>query len=202
MVAKTVTADRFTVEDYRQVSEMLESAGMPVMLEEGRLVKRVSTKDWHSGLAGTFRTFIESHLLTHDLPGIITGETTGYQAADDDCPEPDVAYCSVLSHYIDEPCIPPEYPPALVIEVVSDPKNKRELDRLARKRAKYMVMGATLWEVWALDRAVHIYTPGQAMPTIEREKLTYAGLPGLEIPLKTVFAKLNPADPDAADNNS
>ncbi len=157
-------------------------------------MKRVSTKDWHSGVAGTFRTLIESHMLAHNLPGILTGETTGYQAADDDCPEPDVAYCSALDHYIDEPCIPGEYPPDLVIEVVSDPGNKREIARLEQKRAKYLAMGATVWEAWAQTRAVHVYHPGQTAPVIEREKLTFDGLPGLEILLAVVFAKLRTMD--------
>ena len=195
MVAKTIVEDYFTVEDYRQVSEMLESLGFPVMLEEGRLVKRVSTKAWHSIITGIIHSYIQMHLITYDLPGIVTGETTGYQAADDDCPEPDVAYCSALRQYIGEPCIPPEYPPDLVIEIVSDPKNKREIERLAEKRAKYLAMGATVWDVWAAAREVRSYVPGQSEPTIERDTLTFAGLPGLAIPLNVVFAKL-PKDDD------
>ena len=138
------------------------------------------------------------HLITYDLPGIVTGETTGYQAADDDCPEPDVAYCAVLNTAPDTPCIPEV--PALVVEVVSDPKNKREIERLAEKRAKYLALGATVWDVWAKAREVRIYVPGQLEPTIERQTLTFAGLPGLTIPLKVVFAKL-PRDEDAPENS-
>ncbi len=195
MVAKTVMIDYITIDEYRQVSEMLESIGVPVMLEAGRLIKRVSTKDWHSIVTGIIHSFIQMHLITNDLPGIVTGETTGYAVADDDCPEPDVAYCAVLNTALDTPCIPEA--PTLVVEVVSDPSNKRELERLDDKRAKYLALGATVWDVWAKAREVKIYVPGQAEPTIERDTLTFAGLPGLEIPLKVVFAKL-PKEEDTA----
>ncbi len=163
MVAR-IREDHITVEDYQRISDLLENAGVPVELEEGRLIRRVSTKAWHSSIAGTFHTLIESHLLAHDLPGIVTGETTGYQAAEDDCPEPDVAYCPVLDYAPDTPCIPPEYPPALVIEVVSDPRNQRELARLENKREKYLRMGATVWEAWAFERIVRVYSPGEDEP--------------------------------------
>ena len=187
MVAKVQT-EHITVDEYRQVSELLESAGVPVELEEGRLIKRMSTKAWHSSVTSIIHSYIQMHLITHNLPGIVTGETIGYQAADDDCPEPDVAYYAALDAASDTPCIP--QPPALVVEVVSDPSNKRELTRLEEKRAKYLRMGATVWETWAQSREVLIYTPGETEPTIERQTLTFAGLPGLEIPLAVAFAKL------------
>lgn len=184
--------DQITVEEYRRVSDLLESAGVPVELEEGRLIRRVSTKAWHSSIAGTFHTLIESHLLSHDLPGVVTGETTGYQAADDDCPEPGVAYCPTLDYALDTPCIPPEYPPALVIEIVSNPCNPRELARLENKREKYLRMGATVWEAWAHERVVRAYAPDQDQPTIERDMLRFEGLPGLKIDLNVVFRKMPP----------
>ena len=194
MVAQVKLADeRITIDEYVWVSEYLEEIGFPVELEEGRLIKRVSTKAWHSEITNTIIAFLKMHLITNGLPGIVTGETTGYQAADDDCPEPDAAYCAVLDTAPDTPCIPE--PPALVVEVVSDPSNRRELDRLENKRRKYLAMGATVWEVWAQDRLTHIYVPGQDQPKIEREVLTVDDLPGLIIPLEIVFAKLEQNNP-------
>jgi Uma2 family endonuclease len=191
MVAN-VREERITVDDYRRVSELLESAGVPVELEEGRLIKRVSTKAWHSIITGIIHSYLQLHLIIHNLPGIVTGETTGYQAADDDCPEPDVAYCAALDYAPDSPCI--SEPPALVVEVVSDPNNKCEIERLNQKRSKFLAMGATVLEVWAKERAIRVYVPGQSTPVIEREKLTFAGLPGLEIPLAVVFSKMPATD--------
>lgn len=188
MVAQAQT-EQFTVADYERVSEYLESLGFPVELEEGRLIKRVSTKAWHSEIVNTIIAFLKMHLITHNLPGIVTGETTGYQAADDDCPEPDAAYCARLNYAPDTPCIPEA--PALVIEVVSDPGNRREIERLEAKRRKYLDMGATVWEIWAKPRETRIYRPDSPTPTVERETLRFEGLPGLEIPLSVVFAKLS-----------
>lgn len=188
MVVQAETA-HFTIKDYERVSEHLESIGFPVELEEGRLIKRVSTKAWHSEIVNTVIAFLKMHLITNDLPGIVTGETTGYQAGDDDCPEPDAAYCALLDIAPDTPCIPEA--PALVLEVVSDPSNRREIDRLEAKRRKYLAMGATVWEVWASTRETRIYQPGRSTPTVEREILRFEGLPGLEIPLSVVFAKLS-----------
>ena len=178
-----------TIEEYERISEQLESIGFPVELEEGRLIKRVSTKAWHSEIVNTIIACLKMHLITHELPGIITGETTGYKAAEDDCPEPDAAYCAGLGIAPDTPCIAEA--PTLVIEIVSDPNNRRELERLESKRQKYLRMGATVWEVWAKPRETHIYQPGGSTPTIERETLRFDGLPGLEIPLSVVFAKLS-----------
>ena len=188
MVAPTQT-DHITVSEYERISEHLESIGFPVELEEGRLIKRVSTKAWHSEIVNTIIAYLKMHLITHHLPGIITGETTGYQAADDDCPEPDAAYCALLDVAPNTPCIAEA--PALVVEVVSDPGNRREIERLEMKREKYLRMGATIWEVWAKPRETRIYRPGSAMPVVEREVLRFEGLPGLEIPLSVVFAKLS-----------
>ena len=187
MVAQPKT-DYFTIAEYEQVSEYLESIGFPVILEEGRLVKRVSTKAWHSEIVNTIIAFLKMHLIAHDVPGIVTGETTGYEAAEDDCPEPDVAYCAVLDTAPDTPCIPEA--PALIVEVISDPNNKREIQRLEDKRVKFLAMGATVWEVWAKNREVKIYIAGQNETIIERETLTFVGLPGLAIPLSVVFGKL------------
>jgi Uma2 family endonuclease len=188
MVAQSQT-DRITIAEYERISEHLESIGFPVELEEGRLIKRVPTKAWHSEIINTIIAFLKMHLITHHLPGIVTGETTSYQAADDDCPEPDAAYCALLDIAPDTPCIPQA--PALVVEVVSDPGNKREMERLETKRRKYLAMGATVREVWAKPREAHVYRPGQSVPVIERETLRFEGLPGLEIPLAVVFAKLS-----------
>jgi len=189
MMVARAREDRITIEEYERVSEYFESIGLPVELEEGKIIKRVSTKAWHSEIVNTIIAYIKMHIITHDLPGIVTGETTGYAAADDDCPEPDAAYCAVLDAAPDTPCIPA--PPALVVEVISDPNNRRELERLENKRAKYLTMGATVWEVWAQERAARIYAPGQREVVVERKTLTFAGLPGLKIPLDVVFAKLD-----------
>lgn len=188
-MASQVQTDRITIAEYERVSEYLESIGFPVELEEGRLIKRVSTKAWHSEIVNTIIAYLKMYLITHQVPGIVTGETTGYQAADDDCPEPDAAYCARLDTAPDTPCIAEA--PSLVVEVISDPGSKREITRLEQKRAKYLAMGATVWEVWAKARETHIYQPGQTTPRVEREVLRFEGLPGLEIPLAVVFAKVS-----------
>jgi len=74
--------------------------------------------------------------------------------------------------------------------VVSNPQNSEEIQCLNTDRPTWLERGATVWEVWPQARHVKIYTPGQDEPAIERETLAFAGLPGLEIPLSVVFAKL------------
>ena len=180
--------ERFTVDEYEKISEYLESIGIPVELEEGRLIKHMSTMAWHSQIAIIIGGTIIMHLMTYNLPGIVTGETTGYRAADDDCPQPDVAYCSALDIAPNTPCIPTA--PDLVVEVVSDPGNRRELQRLQAKRDKFLKMGTTVWEVWAHQRLVQIYLPDRPEVIVERQVLRFDRLPDLEIPLDTVFARL------------
>jgi Uma2 family endonuclease len=184
-----ISENLITVEEFEQLADWLHASGKHYELVEGKIVKKMPSKDWHTDIINIIIAYLKMHLITHNLPGITTSQTTGFRFSPYHCPEPDIAYISSMDHYADQHCIT-DYWPDLVVEVVSNPKSSEEINRLETDRVVWLERGATVWEVWAQDRLVKVFTDAEAEPDIEREKLTFASLPSLEIPLKVVFAKL------------
>jgi Uma2 family endonuclease len=177
-----------TVEEFEALADWLRGSGRQYELVEGKIVKKMPSKDWHTDIITIIVAFIRMHLITHKLPGITTSQTTGYRFDAYHCPEPDIAYVSTMDAYANQHCIS-EHWPDLIVEVVSNPDNAEEIRRLEADRPVWLERGATVWEVWPQMRYAKIFT-GADEPRIERDKLTFAKLPGLEIPLDVVFAKL------------
>jgi Uma2 family endonuclease len=146
------------------------------------------SKDWHTDIINVIIAFIRMHLITHNLPGITTSQTTGFRFNNYHCPEPDIAYLPSMNTYSNQHCVSDHWP-ALVVEVVSNPDNAEEIRRLESDRPVWLARGATVWEVWAQAGYVRIFG-GSAEPRIERDTLAFEDLPGLEIPLAVVFEKL------------
>jgi Uma2 family endonuclease len=188
-MAVSIREDLITVEEFEALADWLRGSGRQYKLVEGKISKKTPSKDWHTDIIILIAAFIRMHLLNHKLPGITTSQTTGFRFDAYHCPEPDVAYVSTMDNYANQHCITGHWPD-LVVEVVSNPDNAEEIRRLETDRPVWLERGATVWEVWPQMRYVKIFTDA-GEPRIEREKLTFAGLPGLEIPLDVVFAKLN-----------
>ena len=64
--------------------------------------------------------------------------------------------------------------------------NERELRHQRIKHEIYHKAGATVWEIYAEDALVGIFTPAGRYRT-ERQTLNFEGLPELEIPLNRIF---------------
>ncbi len=178
-----------TVEEFEELADWLRGSGKHYELVHGKIMKKMPSKDWHTDIIILIAGLIRIHLITQNLPGITTSQTTGFRFSPHHCPEPDIAFIRSLNSYTGQHCIT-DYWPDLVVEVVSNPRSNEELKRLEADRPVWLERGATVWEVWAEDRLVKVFTDPAIEPHIEREKLTFAHLPGLEIPLATVFAKL------------
>jgi len=188
-MATNIQDNLITVEEFEGMAEWLRASGRDYELIDGKIVKKMPSKDWHTHIINLIIAYLEMHLITHNLPGITTSQTTGFQFNNHHCPEPDIAYIRSMTAYANQHCITDHWPD-LVVEVVSNPNNNEEIRRLDTDRPVWLERGATVWEVWAEARYVKIFV-GEDEPRIEREKLTFAGLPGLEIPLDVVFAKLD-----------
>jgi Uma2 family endonuclease len=189
-MAINVPENLITVEEFEELADALRATGKHYELVEGKIVKKMPSKAWHSAIINVIIAYIQMHLITHSLPGITTSQTTGFRFSPYHCPEPDVAYVPSMQVLVDEHCIS-EHWPDLVVEVISNPRNSVEINQLEADRVVWLERGATVWEVWAQDRLVKVFSAAETDAHIEREKLTHAALPGLEIPLDIVFAKLD-----------
>ena len=188
-MAINIHENLITVDEFEELADALRASGKHYQLIDGKIVKKMPSKDWHTAIINVIIAYIQMHLINHNLPGITTSQTTGFRFSPFHCPEPDIAYIRAMTGYTNQHCIS-DYWPNLVVEVVSNPKSSEEMKRLENDRAVWLERGATVWEVWAEDRLVKVFTAADADPHIEREKLTHPDLPGLEIPLKVVFEKL------------
>ena len=124
---------QITVDEFEVLAEQFRAAGLQFELTDGKIVKKMPSKDWLADIVSLIAAYIQMRLVTHSLPGITTSQTTGFQFSDYHCPEPDVAYCSSIDEYTGQHCITGHWPD-LVVEVVSNPDNSEEVQRLATDR--------------------------------------------------------------------
>ena len=172
-----------TAEEFEEWVRQPENTERHFELINGEMVEKMASQQKHSSVSTLLCSYITMHIHQNALPGFTTGETGGFDFGDGQRFLPDCAYVSegepsseVYSRQL----------PILVIEVVSDPNNERELRHLRNKRESYLKAGATVWEVYPDDALVDIFTPDGRYRT-ERDTLTFEGLPGLEIPLEKIF---------------
>lgn len=188
-MAINIGENLITVEEFEELADWLRGKGHKYELVAGKIAKKPASTDMHSDIICIIAAYIQMHLLNNNLPGITTSQTTGFRFNDHHCPEPDIAYLPSMDAYSNQHCVSDHWP-ALVIEVVSNPDNAEEIRRLDTDRPVWLAHGATVWEVWAQAGYVRIFE-GEEAPRIERDTLTFEGLPGLEIPLAVVFEKLS-----------
>ncbi|MBZ0300938.1 MAG: Uma2 family endonuclease [Anaerolineae bacterium] len=178
-----VVQSTMTTEEFETWVRLPENGERHFELIHGEMVEKMASQQKHSSVSTALCSYVTMHLFQNDLPGFTTGETGGYDLGPGQRFLPDCAYVAegtpgseVYSTQL----------PALVIEVVSDPSNERELRHLRNKRESYLKVGATVWEVYPDDALVDIFTPDGRYRT-ERDKLAFEGLPGLTIPLSKIF---------------
>lgn len=172
-----------TIKDFEDWLHLPENAARHFELINGEVVEKMASQQKPSSVSTLLCSYITMHVHQNDLPGFTTGETGGYNLGGGERYLPDCAYVaegrpSSETYRLNRP--------ALVIEVVSDPNNERELRHLRNKRESYLKAGATVWEVYPEDAPVDIFTPDGRYHT-ERQALTFDGLPGPEIPLARIF---------------
>ena len=142
-------------------------------LINGEIVEKIASRQKHSSVSTLLCSYITMHIHSNDLPGFTTGETGGYDFGAGERYLPDCAY--VAEGEANEEVYSQQLP-VLVIEVVSDPNNDRELRHLRNKRERYLKVGTTVWEVYPEDSLVDVFTPDGRYRT-ERDKLTFSSLP-------------------------
>ena len=173
-----------TIEEFEDWLRLPENTERHFELINGEIAEKKARQQKHSSLSTLLCSTITMHIHQNRLPGFTTGETGGYDFGDGQRFLPDCAYVAdgepsaeVYSRQL----------PALVIEMVSDPNNERELRHLRNKRESYLKAGATVWEVYHDDALVDVFIPDGRYRT-ERETLSFDGLLGLSIPLDRIFA--------------
>ena len=160
-----------------------EQSGRHFEYVRGELIEKMVTKHRHSAVTMRLCSRITVYLDNHDLPGYTTGETGGYAFG----PERYIPDCAYVPQGQPGDQVYSTVAPKLVIEVISDPANEYEMRTLRNKRETYLKAGTTVWEVYPDDALVDVYSADGRYST-ERERLTFDGLPGLEIPLDRIFA--------------
>jgi Uma2 family endonuclease len=160
-------------------------------LVEGTLVEK--TMGWtESLLAGWLIHLLYLFLDKHDL-GILTGEQGPFRLWPGLVRMPDVAFISwdqLPNRKIPKKAIPDLYPD-LAVEVLSRKNTKAEIDR---KLHEYFRSGTRLaWVVNPRKRCVSVYTAPDQFRLVKEDQSLDGGdvLPGLNLPLRDVFAQLD-----------
>jgi Uma2 family endonuclease len=143
-------------------------------------------------LAGWLIHLLYLFLDKHDL-GILTGEQGPFRLWPGLVRMPDVAFISwdqLPNRKIPKKAIPDLYPD-LAVEVLSRKNTKAEIDR---KLHEYFRSGTRLaWVVNPRKRCVSVYTAPDQFRLVKEDQSLDGGdvLPGLNLPLRDVFAQLD-----------
>lgn len=160
-------------------------------LVDGVLVAKAMGLE-ESFLAGWLIHLLYIFLDKHDL-GVLAGEKGPFRLFPGLVRMPDVSFVSwdqLPDHLLPTKPIPDLYPD-LAVEVLSRKNTKAEIDRKLRE---YFLSGTRLaWVVDPRKRIVRVYTaPDQSHLLTEDQSLDGGNvLPGLNIPLSEVFARVN-----------
>jgi Uma2 family endonuclease len=174
----------------KDVLNMERREGRICELVDGTLVEKAM------GWTESFLAIWMSHLLyrfldEHDL-GILTGEQGPFRLWPGLVRMPDVSFVSwdqLPNRRIPKKTIPDLYPD-LAVEVLSRKNTKAEIDR---KLHEYFRSGTRLaWVVDPRKRCVSVYTAPDQFRLLNEEQSLDGGdvLPGLNLPLREVFAQL------------
>jgi Uma2 family endonuclease len=174
----------------KDVLKMERRRGRLCELVDGTLVEKTM------GLAESFLAlriayFLQAFLEQQDL-GILAGEAGTLRLWPGLVRIPDVSFISwdqLPNRRIPKKPIPDVYPD-LAVEVLSRKNTKAEIDR---KLHEYFRSGTRLaWVVDPRKRAVRVYSAPDQFRLLQEDQSLDGGevLPGLELPLREVFAQL------------
>jgi Uma2 family endonuclease len=146
-----------------------------------------------SSLAITLSTFLRVFLMGKRL-GTVTGPDGMMRLARGLVRIPDVAFVSwdrFPNRQLPREPIP-GVAPDLAVEVLSSSNTAQEM---ARKRRDYFAAGTRLvWEVDPVQRTVTVYTAAEQFTVLHEQDTLDGGavLPGSSLPLRQLFAELDP----------
>jgi len=78
MVTKSYEG-QITIDEFEAMAEQFRAAGLQFELIEGKIVKKMPSKDWRTHVINVIIAYIQMHLVTNHLPGITTSQTTGFR---------------------------------------------------------------------------------------------------------------------------
>jgi Uma2 family endonuclease len=157
-------------------------------LVNGELLEKMPSSAFVSNIAGIIIFWLRLFLRDGGIQGYVTGEAGGYYVAGERY-APDVAYLSKAK----QPLLARDgynpVAPELAVEIESHTTAESER-RLRAKVLRYLEAGVLLWVVYADERQVEVYAPGQPMRTLGIDDTLDGGavLPGFTLPVATLFA--------------
>ncbi len=182
----------YTADDLWEMSHRVDDQKR-LELIRGVIVEMAPTDDVHGLLAAWLLYMIMGHVLAHDLGDVAAAET-GYvlfAGPPQTVLAPDIGFVSKARR---SQLTGKYYPiaPDLAVEVVSPGDTARDV---REKVELYLQYGTSLvWVVYPDSRLVDVFRPGQPAEKygVDRELDGGNVLPGFRLPVKDLFARLQP----------
>ncbi|MBZ0302363.1 MAG: Uma2 family endonuclease [Anaerolineae bacterium] len=168
-----------TAEQFDEFLHRPENADRDFEFIAGEIIE-VPSNTQSSEIAITIAAYFKMYLIQNQIDGHVTGEAGLYRIGDERYAQ-DVAFkrTPTTTEHVDP------NPPELVIEVVSPSDDPR---LLSIKISNYLAVGTTVWVAYPADQRVVTHVPGKGATILSADDtLTYAGLPGFELPVKNIF---------------
>ncbi|MBK9125285.1 MAG: Uma2 family endonuclease [Chloroflexi bacterium] len=180
---------------FEQVTALTAEAFEKLALEDqdnkilefiGGEIHVVPSNAYASKIAVMIATLINVHVMQNDIAHV-TGADGGYRVFGERyAPDVGVVLKSRQTELDGEGYN--RLPPDLAVEV-EHPVTTASAERLTVKVANYLSAGTTVWVIYPERKAAVIYAPGRAVRVLHIDDSLDGGdvLPGLSIPLRTVF---------------
>ena len=179
----SVSREKTTQAAFEAFVQRPENAEKRFELIDGEIIE-VPSNPFVSVIAVRIAAFLSLYLMQSKHEGHVTGEGGGFIIAGQIF-APDVAYMRDLPTSKGYETTPP----ALAVEVISDPGNNAEQTDLRRKLAHYRRAGVVVWVVDYVARRVEVHLPDNTVTLYDEESTLTGGdvLPGFELAVKDIF---------------
>lgn len=166
------TTNHMTVEQFDEWVYLSENITTHYEYIGGEVIAVVA-KNKSSAIAGEVIYHIKDYLKKKKLKGLVTGADGGYSIGGGRY-IPDVAYTShdKARYTLDVGYSP--VTPDLVVEVISNPDNRQEMNDLLIKVPNYIAQGIVVWVIDPITQHVMVYEPQKAVQILSA-KMTLTG---------------------------
>lgn len=143
-----------TIDEFIAYALLPENAARNLEFINGKVIEKLGSTTQNAQIPMLLSSMVITHCDANGIPCFVTG-ADGEYCLDDWCFIPDFAYKQTPV----SATFPDRVPPSWAVEVVSANENP------ADKRRKYVQAGILLWEIYADERVIDVYAPGQSLAT-------------------------------------
>lgn len=166
-----------SVDEFIAYALLPENAARNLEFINGKVIEKLGSTTQNAQIPMLLSAMVVTYCDANGIPCFVTG-ADGEYCLGDWCFIPDFAYKQTPV----SATFPDRVPPLWAVEVVSANENP------ADKRRKYVQAGILLWEIYADERVIDVYAPGQSLATYGvGSTITVDTIQGIKVDVSKLF---------------